>query len=159
MIFLFRADYGTLQDILFIATAAGIWTKDDDWMRSNMVGDLTRCQKEDRSSLRSSNTQQAEELVLAIVTGTGNIHNYASASVTIITTWCGTLREYFKDHVIRRTPLSVDWQGKPILAEIPSQVIKLMFDLYERDDRILRNVASKLAHDKPQSAIFGGTKV
>ena len=126
-------------------------------MRQNMMAEITSAQKADRAQLRSSDA--AEEIVIAIITGSALISDYASGLFETISIWCNVLRKHFHDNVIRRTPESLTWDDRPILPPIPSFVIKLIFDLYPRDTRILHQVAGDLAKGKPQAVMFGGTKV
>lgn len=128
-----------------------------DAMRHTMMTEIHSAQKSDRTALRNSDA--AEDIVLSIITGTGVVSDYFTELFDTITRWCEKLREHFHLNIIRRTPESLTWENRPILPPIPSSVIKLMFDLYDRDTRILHQVAGDLADGKPQAVMFGGTKV
>lgn len=142
---------------MFIAYAAGIWKKSDDFLRTKMMAEIISAQKSDRALLRSSDS--ADNIVLSIITGSGNITDYATELFQTITRWCTTLRNHFQCNIIRRTAESPTWDNQTVLPHIPFEVIKVMFDLYPRDTRVLHNVAGELANGKPQSGMFWGTKV
>lgn len=122
-----------------------------------MIADLARAQKTDRAALRTA--VNAEELVIAIITGIGEYTKYATETYNGMLKWSLALRERFGPHVIRRGPESLDNEGNTIISPIPSTLIRLMFGNYPRDKRILRAFASSLAPDQVASAIFDGNQV